>query len=120
LLTHLAVNRCVAPSTQNQALAALLFLYREVLDIDLPWLDGVTRATKPMVLSAAVSVNIGIPAGSSAGSFSFPHPVRLGIHVLERCAGPGRRSWRGCGADKQEDDSHGHRQAKAEGAGSIS
>jgi len=56
-LTHLAVNRNVAPSTQNQALAALLFLYREVLDIDLPWLDGITRATKPtrlpVVLSAA-------------------------------------------------------------------
>lgn len=46
-LTHLAVVGNVAPSTQNQALAALLFLYRDVLDIELPWLDGITRAKKP-------------------------------------------------------------------------
>lgn len=46
-LNHLAVNRCVAPSTQNQALSALLFLYRQVLEIELPWLDGVKRAKKP-------------------------------------------------------------------------
>ena len=35
-LTHLAVEKTVSASTQNQALAALLFLYREVLQIDLP------------------------------------------------------------------------------------
>lgn len=46
-LTHLAVNGNVAASTQNQALAAILFLYKEVLDIELPWLDGITRAKKP-------------------------------------------------------------------------
>jgi integron integrase len=46
-LTHLAVNRDVAPSTQNQAFSALLFLYRHVLDQDMPWLDSVTRAKKP-------------------------------------------------------------------------
>lgn len=42
-LTSLAVNRRVAASTQNQALGALLFLYREVLDQDLPWLDNLVR-----------------------------------------------------------------------------
>ena len=46
-LTHLAVSRNVAPSTQNQALAAILFLYKAVLEIDLPWLENVTRASKP-------------------------------------------------------------------------
>lgn len=46
-LTHLAVQEDVAPSTQNQALAGILFLYRDVLGIELPWLDGVTRAKKP-------------------------------------------------------------------------
>jgi len=46
-LTHLAVNGNVAASTQNQALAAILFLYKEVLEIELPWLDGITRAKKP-------------------------------------------------------------------------
>lgn len=45
-LTHLAVNRKVSASTQNQALSALLFLYREVLEIELPYLDGVTRAKR--------------------------------------------------------------------------
>jgi Phage integrase, N-terminal SAM-like domain len=38
-LTHLAAERQVSASTQSQARAALLFLYREVLGIDLPWLD---------------------------------------------------------------------------------
>jgi len=46
-LTSLAVQRKVAASTQNQALSALLFLYREVLGIDLPWLDDVVRAKRP-------------------------------------------------------------------------
>ena len=46
-LTHLAVNGRVAAATQNQALNALLFLYRDVLKIELPWLDGIERAKKP-------------------------------------------------------------------------
>lgn len=46
-LSMLANERNVAASTQNQALAALLFLYKEVLGIELPWLDGITRAKKP-------------------------------------------------------------------------
>ena len=46
-LTSLAVNRHVAASTQNQALGALLFLYREVLDQNLPWLDELVRARRP-------------------------------------------------------------------------
>jgi hypothetical protein len=43
-LTHLAVESKVSASTQNQALAALLFLYREVLRLDLPGLKDVVRA----------------------------------------------------------------------------
>jgi len=46
-LTHLAVQRNVAASTQNQALAAILFLYTQVLEIELPWLQDVTRAKRP-------------------------------------------------------------------------
>ncbi|GAB2469114.1 hypothetical protein GCM10027082_20790 [Comamonas humi] len=42
-LIMLATERRVSASTHNQALSALLFLYREVLSIDLPWLDGVSR-----------------------------------------------------------------------------
>jgi len=43
-LTHLAVTRKVSASTQNQALAALLFLYQTVLEFELPWLKDVVRA----------------------------------------------------------------------------
>jgi len=43
-LNHLASERQVAAATQNQALAALLFLYRVVLGIELPWLDELVRA----------------------------------------------------------------------------
>lgn len=43
-LTHLAVDRKVSPSTQNQAKAALLFLYRYLLETDLPWLSAVVQA----------------------------------------------------------------------------
>jgi integron integrase len=45
-LTHLAVEGKVSASTQNQALSAMLFLYKEVLLIDLPWLDNVVRAKR--------------------------------------------------------------------------
>lgn len=46
-LNHLAAERRVAAATQNQALSAILFLYREVLGRELPWLDGVQRPTRP-------------------------------------------------------------------------
>jgi len=56
-LSHLATVREVSASTQNQALSALLFLYREVLGITLPWLDGMVRSKAstrlPCVLSQA-------------------------------------------------------------------
>lgn len=46
-LSHLATARLVSASTQNQALAALLFLYREVYAVRLPWLENITRAKLP-------------------------------------------------------------------------
>ncbi|MGA8276620.1 MAG: integron integrase [Rhodanobacteraceae bacterium] len=46
-LTGLATHGNVAASTQNQALSALLFLYREVLGVELPWLENIRRAKKP-------------------------------------------------------------------------
>ncbi len=54
-LTHLAVNRNVAGATQNQALAALLFLYKEVLKVELPWLEGIVRAKKPKHLPVVLT-----------------------------------------------------------------
>ena len=44
-LSFLAMKLKVSASTQNQALQAILFLYRFVLEIELPWLDGVVRAS---------------------------------------------------------------------------
>ncbi|MGB7535075.1 MAG: integron integrase [Azonexus sp.] len=54
-LTHLAVAGRAAAATQNQALSALLFLYREVLNIDLPWLDKVVRAKQPQRLPVVLT-----------------------------------------------------------------
>lgn len=56
-LTHLATAENVAAATQNQALAAILFLYREVLTIELPWLENVTRAKKPPRLPVVLTRN---------------------------------------------------------------
>ncbi|MCW8924053.1 MAG: integron integrase, partial [Gammaproteobacteria bacterium] len=54
-LSDLAVTRQVAASTQNQALAAILFLYKEVLLIELPWLDEVIRARRPAKLPVVLT-----------------------------------------------------------------
>ncbi len=46
-LTHLAVERSVAASSQNQALSAIVFLYKEILGRELEWLYNVVRAKRP-------------------------------------------------------------------------
>lgn len=79
-LSHLAVERHVSASTQNQAKSALLFLYREVLKIELPWLDEVVVAKSakrlPVVLTQvevrallnAMSGTMGLVAGLLYGT----------------------------------------------------
>ena len=63
-LIMLANERQVSASTHNQALSAILFLYREVLGIDLPWLDGVNRpAQKRHILYTHV---LKVAAGGTA------------------------------------------------------
>ena len=61
-LSHLAVDRNVAASTQTVALSALLFLYRQVLQIELPYLDGIERAKRservPVVFTSAEAKQI--------------------------------------------------------------
>lgn len=54
-LTHLAVDRQVSASTQNQAKAAILYLYKEVLHTDLPWLDEVVQAKRPRRLPVVLT-----------------------------------------------------------------
>jgi site-specific recombinase XerD len=60
-LTHLAVEGQVSASTQNQALSALLFLYREVLNLDMPGIDAV-RANRhqyvPTVLTKQEAIAV--------------------------------------------------------------
>jgi integron integrase len=54
-LNDLALERKVAAATQNQALSALLFLYKEVLGCELPWLDGIQRPTRPVRVPAVLT-----------------------------------------------------------------
>ncbi len=98
-LSYLATDRQVAASTQNQALSAILFLYKEVLDFELPWMDGIVRAKQsirvptvltkrevekvmdrlqgPSLLVASMSMPPTVmvynkPAGFGAGAFESP------------------------------------------------
>lgn len=54
-LTYLATKKHVSASTQNQALSALLFLYKKVLNIELEWMDDIVRAKRPQRLPAVLS-----------------------------------------------------------------
>ena len=54
-LSSLASDRNVAAATQNQALAAILFLYKEVLGLELPWLEGIARAKRPRRLPVVLT-----------------------------------------------------------------
>ena len=56
-LSHLAVDKHVSAATQNQALSALLFLYKEVLGVELDWLDDVVRAKRPQRLPVVLTVS---------------------------------------------------------------
>ena len=54
-LSHLAVQRGVSASTQNQAKAAILFVYKEILGIDLPWLKEIVQARRPQRLPVVLT-----------------------------------------------------------------
>ena len=54
-LSHLAVTAKVSASTQNQALSALFFLYRQVLCREIEWVDGVVRAKRPLHLPTVLT-----------------------------------------------------------------
>jgi integron integrase len=54
-LSHLVRDRNVASATQAQALAALLFLYRQVLDVPLPWIGNIPRARRPKRLPVVLT-----------------------------------------------------------------
>jgi site-specific recombinase XerD len=56
-LTHLATDRHVSSATHRQALSALVYLYREVLDIDLPWMDDLQRPAIRKRIPAVLTVD---------------------------------------------------------------
>ena len=79
-LTYLATQRHVSSSTQNQALSAILFLYRDVLAITLPWLDNFERSKKPRrlpVVLTASEVQALLREAATA-----PAPINLIIKLL--------------------------------------
>jgi integrase len=87
-LSRLASAGEVAASTQNQVLAALLFLHKEILDIRLPWLDELVRAKRPkklpLVLTRGEVQRLLASADSEAGLFM--HLLNgTGIRIME-CA----------------------------------
>ena len=78
-LTYLAVKRRVSPSTQNQALQALLFLYRQVLEVESPWMDEVIRAkTKRRVPVVLSRTEIGRLLENVATSMRLPTSLMYG------------------------------------------
>ncbi|SER63793.1 integron integrase [Nitrosomonas sp. Nm51] len=79
-LTYLANERHVSSSTQNQALSAILFLYREVIGSDLTWLDGFERSKKPKRLPVVLTpLEVQALLRETA---SAPEPVGLIIKLL--------------------------------------
>ncbi|MFN0019610.1 MAG: integron integrase [Pirellulaceae bacterium] len=80
-LTHLAVNRKVAESTQNQALAALLFLYNQVLKQPLGRLDAL-RAKRPVHIPTVLSRD---EAARLLAAIPADSPVRLMAELLYGC-----------------------------------
>ena len=79
-LTYLATQHQVSSSTQNQALSAILFLYREVLAITLPWLDNFERSKKPRRLPVVLTVPEVQALLREAAS--APAPINLIIKLL--------------------------------------
>jgi len=85
-LSHLAVDKDVAASTQNQALSALLFLYRDLLGITLDWLDGVVRAKRPKLLPVVLTrdeVNAVLRHLSGANLIAAMLMYGAGLRLLE-------------------------------------
>lgn len=76
-LTHLATGRNVAGAFDKQALAALLFLYRQVLDIDLPWLQSIGRPKSPIRIPVVLSREERLAAAGYC--FGFRQAWSLGL-----------------------------------------
>ncbi len=88
-LNDLAVRRRVGASTQNQALAAIVFLYKEVLGRDLPWLAGLVRAKGPVRLPAVLTrdeVRAVLSGLGGAPRLAATLMYGAGLRLLECCS----------------------------------
>jgi integrase len=89
-LTALAVRGRVSASTQNQALSALLFLYRQVLGVELPWLDGIERAKKPQRLPVVLTREEATALlGEMSGTHWLMASLLYGTPSPRTCSKPG-------------------------------
>jgi integron integrase len=87
-LSFLATEGKVATSTQNQALAALIFLYKEVFEISLPWLDNLVRAKRPKRLPVVMTRHeVGLLLGAMEGTPRLMASLIYGggMRLLECC-----------------------------------
>ena len=127
-LTHLAVDRKVSASTQNQALAAILFLYQKVMQVELPWLVGnlLYGARLPAHCGAASHLDdVKLPHG--AGALEW-RALAVGCRHTSGTRARLRHAHRAGTARTQgcEDDADLHacdaqgRECGAESAGSVS
>jgi len=85
-LTHLAVEENLSAATQNQALAAILFLYRHVLESPLPWLKDLVKAKRTMRLPVVMStdeVRAVIAASPGVYNLIFRILYGSGLRLLE-------------------------------------
>jgi integrase len=102
-ISGLALRGRVSPSTQNQALSALLFLYRDVLGRNLAWMDSIVRAKRPIRLPVVLTIDevqalLGYLHGTTWVMASLLYGA--GLRLMECCRlrvkdvdPPGTRSW---------------------------
>lgn len=87
-LSDLAVKKKVGASTQNQALAALLFLYKDIFSQDLPWLNGIVHAKRPKKLPVVMSQKeVQVVLGEMEGTSKLLATVLYGsgLRLMEGC-----------------------------------
>ena len=78
-LTHLAVDRHVAPATQGQAKSAILFLYKMVLKVQLPWLEEIVAAKSPRRLPVVLTASeLGLLLDQISGAVGLVASMRYG------------------------------------------
>lgn len=101
-LSQLATEGGVSAGTQNQALSALLFLYREVLQLQLPWLDQVVRAKRPRRVPTVLPIDEArrLLAAMDGRPLADRQPALRHRHALDGMPAPARE---GCGLCPRRD-----------------